>query len=83
MTIIGKNTRRTDLLIFINGLPLVVFEFKNMFDPGVDVDNAHRQIGHYLLDIPQLFDYNALTVISDGMEALHGMYNASKEWFAP
>ena len=83
VTIIGKNTRRTDLLIFINGLPLVVFEFKNMFDPGVDVDNAHRQIGHYLLDIPQLFDYNALTVISDGMEALHGMYNASKEWFAP
>jgi len=83
VTIIGKNTRRTDLLIFINGLPLVVFEFKNMFDPGVDADNAHRQIGHYLLDIPQLFDYNALTVISDGMEALHGMYNASKEWFAP
>jgi type I restriction enzyme R subunit len=83
VTIIGKNTRRTDLMIYINGLPLIVFEFKNMFDPEVDVENAHNQIAHYILDIPQLFDYNAITVISDGMEALHGMYNASKEWFAP
>jgi type I restriction enzyme R subunit len=83
VTIIGKNTRRTDLLIYINGLPVIVFEFKNMFDKEVGVDNAHRQIGHYLLDIPQLFDYNALTVISDGRETLHGMYNAPTEWFAP
>jgi type I restriction enzyme R subunit len=83
MTIVGKNTRRTDLLIYINGLPLVVFEFKNMFDAEVGADNAHNQIRHYLLDIPQLFDYNSITVISDGMEALHGMYNASQEWFAP
>jgi type I restriction enzyme, R subunit len=83
VTIVGKNTRRTDLLIFINGLPLIVFEFKNMFDQDVDIDNAYRQIGHYLLDIPQLFDYNALTVVSDGMQALHGMYNASLKWFAP
>lgn len=83
VTIIGKNTRRTDLLIYINGLPVIVFEFKNMFDKEVGIDNAHRQIGHYLLDIPQLFDYNALTVISDGRETYHGMYNASLEWFAP
>ena len=47
------------------------------------VDNAHRQIGHYILDIPQLFDYNAISVISDGMQALHGMYNSAMEWFAP
>lgn len=83
VTIVGKNTRRTDLLVYINGLPLIVFEFKNMFDAQVDVANAHGQIRHYIKDIPQLFDYNALTVVSDGMEALHGMYNASMEWFAP
>jgi len=83
VTIIGKNTRRADLIIFINGLPLIVFEFKNMFDAEVGVDNAHRQIGHYIQDIPQLFDYNALTIISDGTEALHGMYNASLKWYAP
>ncbi|WP_318640065.1 type I restriction endonuclease subunit R [Flavobacterium ardleyense] len=83
VTIIGKNTRRTDLIIFINGLPIIVFEFKNMFAQEVGVDNAHGQIGHYLLDIPQLWDYNALTIISDGREALHGMYNSSLKWFAP
>ncbi len=83
VTIVGKNTRRTDLLIFINGLPIIVFEFKNMFDQKVGIDDAHRQIGHYILDIPQLFDYNAFTVISDGMEAKHGMYNSAMEWFAP
>lgn len=81
--IMGKNSRRTDLLVFINGLPLIAFEFKNMFDPEVGVENAHRQIGHYVQDIPQLFDYNAITVVSDGLETLHGMYNSSLKWFAP
>ncbi len=81
--ILGKNSRRTDLLIYINGLPLIVFEFKNMFDPEVGAENAHRQIGHYIQDIPQLFDYNAITVVSDGLETLHGMYNSSFKWFAP
>ncbi|SFN97931.1 type I restriction endonuclease subunit R [Salegentibacter flavus] len=81
--IIGKNSRRADLVIFINGIPVVVFEFKNMFDPEVGVENAHGQIEHYLLDIPQLFDFNAITVVSDGMETLHGMYNSSLKWFAP
>tara|TARA_B100000378_G_scaffold225912_1_gene189845 strand:- start:12305 stop:15298 length:2994 start_codon:yes stop_codon:yes gene_type:complete len=81
--VIGKNSRRADLVIFINGLPLIVFEFKNMFDAEVGVDNAHRQIGHYLQDIPQLFDFNAITILSDGMQTLHGMYNSSLKWFAP
>jgi len=81
--VIGKNSRRSDLVIFINGLPLIVFEFKNMFDAEVGVDNAHRQIGHYLQDIPQLFDFNAISIVSDGMQTLHGMYNSSLKWFAP
>ena len=81
--VIGKNSRRADLVIFINGLPLIVFEFKNMFDAEVGVDNAHLQIGHYLQDIPQLFDFNAITILSDGMQTLHGMYNSSLKWFAP
>jgi type I restriction enzyme R subunit len=83
VSIVGKNNRRCDLVIFINGLPLIVFEFKNMFSSEVGLAEAHRQIGHYLLDIPQLWDYNALTIISDGREAAHGMYNASLKWFAP
>ncbi|NJB37796.1 type I restriction endonuclease subunit R [Croceivirga sp. JEA036] len=81
--IIGKNSRRADLIIFINGLPLIVFEFKNPFDSTVGVENAHRQIQNYVLDIPQLFDYNAICIASDGLEALHGMYSSALEWFAP
>lgn len=83
VVIIGKNRRIPDLIIYINGLPLIVFEFKNMFDNDTGVAEAHRQIQHYTLDIPQLFDYNAITVISDGKEALHGMYSSSLNWFAP
>ena len=83
VSIVGKNSRRTDLLIFINGLPLIVFEFKNPFDSTVGVENAHTQLHNYVLDIPQLFDYNAICVASDGLEALHGMYSSALEWFAP
>lgn len=83
VVIVGKNRRIPDLIIYINGLPLVVFEFKNMFHQDAGVAEAHRQIEHYTLDIPQLFDFNAITVLSDGNEALHGMYSSSLKWFAP
>ena len=79
----GKNNRRTDLLIYINGLPLVVFELKDQYNQNMTVEEAHNQIQHYTLDIPQLFDYNAITIVSDGHKALHGMYSSSLEWFAP
>ena len=83
VVIVGKNTRKPDLIIYINGLPLVVFEFKNMYDSDTGVAEGHIQIQHYTLDIPQLFDFNAISVVSDGMEALHGMYSSSLKWFAP
>ncbi len=54
-----------------------------MFDTGASVVNAWNQIQHYRQDIPQLFEYNAITVISDGIETLHGMYNADMEWYTP
>jgi type I site-specific restriction-modification system R (restriction) subunit len=79
----GKNQRRPDLIIFVNGLPLVLFEFKNMFDENATVEDAFNQIQHYKKDIPQLFDYNAITVISDGEETYHGMYSSGREWFTP
>ena len=82
-TVEGRNTRRADLILFVNGLPLVLFEFKNMFDSSASVDNAWNQIQHYRKDIPQLFEYNAITVISDGLNTLHGMYNAEMEWYTP
>jgi len=83
LTIQGKNRRRPDLIVYVNGLPLVVFELKNPYDDDPTVVGAHNQIQHYTRDIPQLFDYNAFCVISDGATTLHGMFFASMEWFAP
>jgi type I restriction enzyme, R subunit len=79
----GKNKRRPDVIIFINGIPVVVIELKNMFDVDATVENAFTQIQHYKADIPQLFEYNAITVISDGQETLHGTHSSSWEWFTP
>ena len=81
-SIVGKNKRRPDIIIYINGIPLVLFELKNWFDENTTIDEAFNQIQHYRKDIPLLFEYNALTIISDGNEAQHGMFNASTEWYA-
>lgn len=78
----SSNNRRPDLIIFINGFPLVLFEFKNWFDADATVETAFNQVQHYIQDIPQLFEWNALTVISDGMTTLHGMFSSGMEWFA-
>ena len=82
LSIKGKNKRRPDIIIYINGLPLFVFELKNWFDENTNLDEALNQIQHYTKDIPQLFEYNVATIISDGNEAQHGMFNAASEWFA-
>lgn len=79
----GKNDRRPDIIVYINGLPLVVFELKNPYSMKPTVDDAHNQIQHYTYDISQLFDYNALVVVSDGKTTLHGMWTADQEWYAP
>jgi len=79
----GKNNRRPDLIVFVNGLPLIVFEFKNPFELHATVENAFNQIQHYKKDIPLLFEYNAITVISDGTETLAGMFSSTREWYAP
>ncbi len=81
-TIVGKSKRIPDLIIFVNGLPLVLFEFKNLFSQDATVEAAYNQVQHYTYQIPQLFEYNALTVVSDGQTTLHGMYSSGLEWFA-
>lgn len=79
----GQNDRRPDIIIYVNGLPLVVFELKNPWAVKPSVEDALNQIAHYRNEIPQLFDYNALTVVSDGITTLHGMWPADAEWYAP
>src|SRR5262249_46284807 len=77
------NTRRPDLIVYVNGLPLVVFELKSPWDAYANAGGAHNQIGHYTIDIPQLFNFNAFCVVSDGVTTLHGPHSAGFEWYAP
>jgi len=79
----GQNDRRPDVVLFVNGLPLVVFELKNPYAEDPTAEDAYNQIQHYRYDIAQLFDYNALVVVSDGVTTLHGMWSAEWEWFGP
>ncbi|PPK70792.1 type I restriction enzyme R subunit [Methylobacter tundripaludum] len=76
-----KYTRRPDIILFVNGLPLVLLELKNPADPTADVWKAYDQIDTYKEQIPDVFQYNEVLVISDGTEALMGSLSADKERF--
>ena len=79
----GKHTRRPDVVLFVNGLPLVVMELKNPADENASVQTAFNQIQTYKAELPTLFAYNSLVVISDGTEARIGTLTAGREWFKP
>ncbi len=79
----NKNNRRPDVVVFVNGFPLAVLELKNPADENATIWTAFSQIQTYQREIPALFAYNALLVISDGTEARIGALGAGKEWFKP
>ncbi len=68
--------KRPDLILFINGLPLVVIELKNPVDENATIGSAYKQIQTYKSVIPSLFTYNAFCIISDGLEAKAGTISA-------
>lgn len=70
------NHKRPDIILFVNGLPLVVIELKNAVDENATIKSAHNQIGTYKSLIPSLFTYNAFCIISDGIEAKAGTISA-------
>ena len=59
------NNRRPDIILFINGMPLVLMELKSPSKDEVGAENAYNQIRNYMQDIPSMFYYNAICVISD------------------
>lgn len=75
-TVHGLKVRRPDIVLFVNGLPLVVIELKNPADINADIEAAWNQIQTYKTDIPQLFYFNLLNVISDGTVARYGSLSA-------
>jgi type I restriction enzyme, R subunit len=79
----GQHTRRPDIVLFVNGLPLAVIELKNAADENADVWAAFRQLQTYQAQIPALFNTNAMLVASDGTQARVGSLGAGKEWFKP
>ena len=82
-TVVETSDRRPDIVLFVNGLPLVVLELKNPTDEKATVLTAFRQIQTYKQEIPTLFTYNEAIVISDGLEARIGSLTADTEWFLP
>ncbi|MHA1856210.1 MAG: type I restriction endonuclease subunit R [Promethearchaeota archaeon] len=75
--------RRPDIVIFINGLPIVLFELKNPADEEATIWSAYNQIQTYMQQIPSLFRYNEILIISDGLEARAGTLSSQKERFSP
>ena len=65
LSIENGNNRRPDIILFINGLPLVLMELKSPSKDEVGAENAYHQIRNYMQDIPSMFYYNAICVISD------------------
>jgi len=83
-TVIENNiNKRPDVVLFVNGLPLVVIELKNPADENATIKSAFDQIQTYKATIPSLFTYNALLVISDGLEAKAGSLSADYSRFSP
>lgn len=81
-TVIENNhNKRPDVLLFVNGLPLVLVELKNATDENATVHSAFRQMETYKSQIPSLFTYNALSIISDGLEARAGSLSAGLSRF--
>ena len=71
-TVIEYKNKRPDVLVVVNGIPLVLFELKNITNEEITIENAYKQVKNYQMDIPSLFYYNAFNVISDGLDTRMG-----------
>jgi type I restriction enzyme R subunit len=82
LEIVGSEKRIPDGILYVNGLPLVVFEFKSAIREEATVHDAYNQLTiRYRRDIPELFKYNAFCVISDGVNTKAGSFFAPYDFF--
>ena len=82
-TVQGKSTRRPDVVVFINGIPIAIFELKNPLTENATIADAYAQIHEiYKRDIPKLFFYNQILVVSDLWKAKHGTASSSYGFFS-
>lgn len=80
-TIVENEERRPDLIVFVNGVPLVLIELKSASDENVGIESAYNQIQTYKKDMPSLFNYNAFCILSDGINAKAGTITSNEERF--
>jgi len=79
----NKHSRRPDVVLFVNGLPLALLELKNAANEDATIWSAFHQLQTYKAEIPAFFAANAVLVVSDGIEARIGTVSAGREWFKP
>ncbi len=79
----NKHSRRPDVVLCVNGLPLAVVELKNAAAENATIWSAFQQLQTYQAEVPSLFVPNALLAVSDGVEARVGTLSAGREWFKP
>lgn len=77
----GRTEKRPDIVVFINGIPLVVIELKSSSDENVGITEAYNQLQTYKMTIPSLFTYNEILVTSDGVNARAGSLTADEDRF--
>lgn len=73
--------KRPDIVVFVNGIPISVFELKTASDENITIDAAYNQIKTYQEQVPSLFIYNSFNVISDGLHAKVGTITSNKDWY--
>ena len=77
----NRNTRRPDVVLLVNGLPLGVIELKNPADEDATIWTAWQQLQTYKAELPTLFSMNEVLMVSDGTEARIGTLTSGREWF--
>ncbi len=80
-TFIEKSNRRPDILVFLNGLPVVLMELKSPSREETDISEAYRQIQNYMQEIPSIFIYNCICVISDLLTSKAGTITSGEDRF--
>ena len=79
----NQSTRRADIVLFLNGLPIGIIELKNPADENTNVWDAWQQLQTYQAELPNLFSLNEFLMVSDGLHTRIGPLTAGKEWFKP
>ncbi len=77
-----ENVKRPDLVVFINGIPVAIFEVKSPTSESGTIKSAFYQLQDYKKEIPDIFKYNQILVVSDLLQARHGTISSNWEWFS-